>query len=174
MNRVGVSGHSAGASAASMLGDVPGVRASVLMSGRQVRAGQYIKSVLIMGAEDDRITPYSGQVSAYDSSDAALTRLIGIKNSGHMAFTEICTLLEDQGGILAFAKNHGVPVPQIFETLGTDGCDPSQTLPEDGWEIINYAATAVFEETLQCAPERGSDFDDITSRFSALLEYKEN
>ncbi len=173
MNRVGVSGHSAGASAASKLGNVPGLRVAVLMSGREAQAGEYIKSVLIMGAENDRITPYSGQLSAYESSDVDLKRLIGIANSGHMAFTEICTLLQEYGGILEFAKHYGIPVSNLFEMLGSDGCDPSQTTPEDGWEIINYASTSVFEETLKCAPERRLDYEDIQSRFSAVLEYEE-
>lgn len=173
MNRVGVSGHSAGATAASKLGSVPGVRVAVLMSGREANTGEYIRSVLILGAENDAITPYSGQINAYESSAIAVKRLVGIANSGHMAFTEMCTLLEDQGGILAFAKRYGVPVSNLFETLGSDGCDPSQTPPEDGWEIINYTATSVFEETLQCAPDRRSDFEDITARFGAVLEYQE-
>jgi hypothetical protein len=87
-----------------------------------------------------------------------------------MAFTEICALLKDQGGIIQVAEDYGVNVPSLLKTLGRDGCDVDQLSPETGWALINYATSAVLEETLQCKPEAALAFDAVASRFPAAVD----
>ncbi len=165
MDRVAVSGHSAGGMATAPMAQVPGVHVLMPMAGRGSSNGAYLQSTLVLGAVDDKVTRYSGQKTGYAASPSP-KRFVGIGNAGHMAFTEICSLLADQGGIIQVAENYGVAVPSLLKTLGRDGCDATQTSPEAGWKLVNYATTAVLEETLQCRPERAADFDAIPARFA--------
>jgi predicted dienelactone hydrolase len=165
MDRVAVSGHSAGGMATAPMAQVPGVHVLMPMAGQGTKAGPYLQSSLVMGAVDDKVARYSGQKNGYANSPAP-RRFVGVGNAGHMAFTEICALLSDQGGIIQVAENYGVSVPSILKTLGRDGCGATQTSPQAGWDLINYATTAVLEETLQCRPERAADLNAIPARFA--------
>jgi hypothetical protein len=147
---------------------------AVLMSGGgAAENGEYLQSVLIMGAENDSVVPYDRQQRGYDETSVAHKRLLGIANAGHMAFTDFCTLLEDDGGLIAVAVRYGIPVPGFLERFAADGCHVNQTPPEVGWEVINGASSAVFEEILQCRAERKIFFKHINDRFACILEFTE-
>lgn len=51
------------------------------------------------------------------------------------------------------------PWPVGARTVSIDGflfdCDPAHVSGPEGWAIVNYATTAVLEETLQCRPADG-------------------
>lgn len=171
LNRIGVSGHSAGGFAAGTLNNIPGVRVIIPMAASGVGDGAQ-QSTLVMGAVDDSIARYSGQATGYNRS-VPIKRLVGIGNAGHLAFTEICALLPDQGGIIQVAENYGVKVPALLKTLGRDGCAATQLAPAAGWEIINYASTAAFEETLQCNGGSAGYLSQLPARFTDVVEYRE-
>lgn len=171
LNRIGVGGHSAGGFAAGTLANIPGVRVIIPMAGAGVRNGTN-ESSLIMAAADDKIVRYSMPESGYKTTPAP-KRFVSLSNAGHLAFTDICALLPDQGGIIQVAEDNGVKVPYILKTLGRDGCGSTQLPPQTGWEIINYASTAAFEEKLQCKPESSDYLLQIKSRFAEVADYKQ-
>jgi dienelactone hydrolase len=169
MNRVGMVGHSAGGGAISGFGTRPGVRVLVPMASRGVGAGTM--SSLIMGGMDDGIAQYS-QVKQGFGAAQPKKRLVGIEKAGHLAFSDLCFIGRDQGGILQIALDHGVMVNQLIASLARDGCMEGQLSAERGWEIINWATAAVLEESLLCgtpAPNLG----DIQTRFPEVKEYEE-
>jgi hypothetical protein len=48
-------------------------------------------------------------------------------------------------------------------------------IPEEGWEIINYASTAVFEETLQCSNTSTDSIQLIESMYPGkIADFKED
>jgi hypothetical protein len=114
-------------------------------------AGAALVSTLVMGGKDDMIVQYSRQKMGYDASPPK-KRLVGIANAGHLAFSDLCFIGRDQGGILAIARRHGVNVLDVVARLAEDGCKPGQLPAERGWVVVNHATTAVLEETLTCAP----------------------
>ena len=172
--RIGLGGHSAGARAVSELGAAPGVRVIVPMGGRGGDISDaYARRVLYIGSELDGVSAYRNTVTGYNNTQLP-KRLVGIANTGHLTYTELCSLGAEFGGVIPLVKSYGVEVPQLFLTLGTDGCGEEFLDPQTGWDIINYASTLAYEELLQCNPEIGAGFNDLGERFGdAILEFDE-
>lgn len=147
--RIGVVGHSAGGSALKGLGARAGVQVLVPMASGGVEAGAALQSTLILGGKDDATVPYTRQQSGYASAPPK-KRLVGLRNAGHLAFSDICVIGREQGGILAIARQNGVSVPDLFANLATDGCRMGQLPAEEGWRLVHHATAAALEETLHC------------------------
>lgn len=171
-NRIGIAGHSAGGIAAASLGSIPGVRVIIPMAAGGVHAGSYLRSSLIMGAVDDKVVRYPGQQMGYSTTPKP-KRFIGIDNAGHMAFTDICTLMIDQGGIIEVARQYGVSIPWYLESLGRDGCGAKQLPPQMSSTIVNYATTAAFEEVLQCRADSTSKLAEVKTIYPGVKDFKE-
>ena len=170
--RIAVSGHSAGGSATAGFGN----RAQVLipMAAMGTTAGSTLVSSLIMGAGNDGIAGYSGQQMGYSSSPKK-KRLVGIGgNAGHLAFSDLCAIGADQGGILKIAQDHGVMVNPLIATLAQDGCKAGQLAPELGWHIVDFATSAVLEETLQCSPSSAAAIAGIATAVPNVQEYQQD
>lgn len=168
--RLGMAGHSAGGMALNVFGD----RARVLvpMAGGAPKKGPALISTLELGAIDDGIVQWASEEQAYAAASPK-KRLVGLSNAGHLAFSDICALGADQGGILAIAQKYGVAVPDIVAKLAVDGCDASQLSPEAGWAIVNATSTAALEETLACAPARASALAATKATFVDVGAYEE-
>lgn len=171
-NRIGVAGHSMGGVAAASLGDIPGVRVIIPMAAGGVESGNYLRSSLVMGAVDDKVARFNGQQMGYSTSPKP-KRFLALENAGHLAFTDICGLLPEQGGLLGVAKNHGISVPWYMSSLGRDGCGDSQMPAQMSSTIINYATTATFEETLQCRGDASAKLAETKALFPGVKEFKE-
>ena len=171
-SRMAVTGHSAGGAALAELGDEAGVRVLIPMASRGTAPGAHLESTLILGAEDDATLPYFNQFQAFEASPAR-KRLVGLRLAGHLAFTVICAVGREQGGMLQIAIDHGIEVNDLIATLATDGCLDGQLPAEDGWEIIDYATAAVLEETLHCSPTAAARLAAIGARYPAVLEVLE-
>jgi len=168
--RIGMAGHSAGGGAIRGFGG----RAQVLMplAAGGTQAGAALSSTLVMGGTDDGIARYSQQQSGYGSSPAR-KRLVGLSKAGHLAFSDLCFIGRDRGGILMIAQSHGVTVPAIVGSLARDGCKPGQLAAETGWQIIEYATAAALEETLMCSPAMGAQLAHIQGQFPDVGELQE-
>jgi predicted dienelactone hydrolase len=145
--RVAMSGHSAGTGAIAGYSDR--VRLMMPMAGRGTNEGDALESSLILGAKDDGVALYSRTQDAYEASPKK-KRLVGLANAGHLAFSDLCQVGRDKGGLLQIALNHGVSVPGIVARLARDGCGDAQLPPAEGWRIVNHATAAALEETLAC------------------------
>jgi acetyl esterase/lipase len=169
--RVAASGHSAGGGAIAGLG----TRAEVLipMASAGTQANAKLVSSLVMGAGNDGIDSYSNVQNGYGSSPAK-KRLVGLGgNAGHLAFSDLCTIGADKGGILKIAQDHGVMVPALIATLSQDGCKMGQLPPADGWHIVDYASSAVLEETLLCVTGDAALLSAIQTTLPDVQEYRE-
>lgn len=146
---VAMSGHSAGGGAISGFGE----RAQVIvpMAAGGVGSGAALASALVLGAMNDGVVAYSSTQKGYQDSPSP-KRLVGLAAAGHLAFSDICFVGRDRGGILQVALDHGVVVPEIVATLGRDGCGPEALPPEKSWPIVQFATSAVLEEVMSCGP----------------------
>ena len=170
--RIAVSGHSAGGSATAGFGN----RAQVLipMAAMGTSAGTMLRSSLIMGSGMDGIARYTGQQMGYSSSPKK-KRLVGIGgNAGHLAFSDLCAIGADKGGILKIAQDHGVMVNPLIAALAQDGCKTGQLAPDLGWHIVDFATSAVLEETLQCSPTSAAQIAGIAAAVPDVQEYQES
>lgn len=173
LNRIGIAGHSWGGSVAGQMAGTPGIRVSIPLASIGVSDSDEILNALIMGALEDGVLDYEiDTVAGYDATKAS-KRLVGIPRAGHMAFADVCD-------IVLLADAYGVTLDSFVEAMATDGCnapdDPNphyidQLLSRD---IVKYATTGAFEETLQCSARAGQRLNAIKSYYSNVpdLEYK--
>ncbi len=171
--RIAISGHSAGGGALAGFGSRPGVKVLIPMAAGGSQAGTSLVSTLVMGGVDDHVGAYSNQQSGYTSSPKK-KRLVGLLNAGHLAFSDLCFIGRDKGGILKVAQDHGVSVPSFVASLAQDGCKAGQLSAEDGWAIVNYATTGVLEETLTCNPTSTAALAKTKTLFTNVSELQED
>lgn len=163
-DRIGLSGHSAGGGAIARLGSENGVRVIIPMAAGGVADGSSIESAMIMGGTQDRIAAHQGQISGYNNCTVRPKRLVGIQNMGHMGFANICDSVLSTDDL-------GIDLSSL-ERVANDGCGPAYLNQEDGWEIINYATTAAFEETLMCSDAATQSLANIENAFGNNVDYK--
>lgn len=171
-DRIGLSGHSAGGAGIATLGTLPGVRVIIPMSARGVDPAPV--STLVMGGLDDQILPFSQQQKGYDASSPP-KRIVGLDKAGHLAFSDICTIAAEHGGLLDLAIKWGVtvPSPELFAVLATDGCKEGQLPPAEGWAAINDATSAALEEALQCDATAAAALSTLADRHPAVVHFEE-
>ena len=108
---------------------------------------------LVMGAVDDQVVAYSEAQEGYAQTPGDKL-LLGLKNAGHLAFSDLCAMGRERGGLIAILQETGVSLPEaagdLIVRLGTDGCAESQMTPERGWQIINAVSGSHLRARLQC------------------------
>jgi hypothetical protein len=166
MMRLAVSGHSAGGSAAAGAATKPGVKTVISMAGNRATT---TSSSLYLGGLTDSVVSWGQVKTAYEGA-AKPRRLVGIQNGGHLAFSDLCHTKNASGkDLLQVANDKGICGAQLAGFLFD--CDPSQIDGPTGWNIINYASSAVLEETLQCQP--ASTLSAIKTKYPQASEYNE-
>jgi hypothetical protein len=173
-NNMALIGHSAGALALEHLSDLGKVM--IPMAGDGSQANPTLQSTLIIGAyNDSEVPPKTHQEPSYPKTPVKKRLTIGA-NMGHQAFSDLCWIGEDQGGICGIGKKYGVLAARLFEPLAVDGCsfhDPGFFEPEKNWAFIKFATSGVLEETLQCDTTMAATLATIQSEFDYVYEYKE-
>ncbi|MGK0359381.1 MAG: dienelactone hydrolase [Bradymonadia bacterium] len=170
--RVASSGHSMGTLAARILAEDDGVDAWVALAGAGFGAGPDIPA-MIMGGTTDLLAQPGAVANAYAAQPGA-RRLVSIQDAGHLAFSDICAIGRDRGGVLAIAVEAGIDVPAIVRTLGSDGCRDTDLPVEEAWPVINHFVTAHLRAALMdettglddaaaaCFGDRMADFQQAT------------
>jgi len=171
-DRRAVVGHSIGGMALSGLGGQPGVRVLIPMAAGWVNPGASLRGTLILGAMDDAVVAYTQQQQGFETSPAP-KRLVGLTGAGHLAFSDLCALGREQGGILQVAIDHGIEVNPLIAALAQDGCKEGQLPHERGWAIINHATAAALEEHLACSKTAAASLASIGDVFPEVGEYQE-
>jgi hypothetical protein len=172
MNHVGLAGHSAGGGAIQGFGSRDGVKILIPFASGGSTGGSFLESTLVMGGEDDGVAPFSGQQNGFSGSNP-VKRLVGLANAGHLAFSDLCFIGRDAGGLLTIAQNNGIQVNPLISSLARDGCEAGQLEAERGWQIINFATSAALEETLHCNAEMADTIGTIQSAYSEVSTYEE-
>ncbi|MEZ4240860.1 MAG: hypothetical protein R3F59_32825 [Myxococcota bacterium] len=147
--RIAVAGHSAGGGAAAALSDRPHVRAALSLSaGNPTSAGPDLQASLFLGGLDDGVVPYEAVTSGYEGSPAP-KGLVGIADSGHLAPSDICDIVNDAGeDILTIATDAGVC--GAFAAGFLFDCDPAFLDAATTHSIVDAATSSVLESALQC------------------------
>ena len=154
--RIGLGGHSAGGAAIAGLGGEQGVRVIIPMASGGVDAGSVVESALIMGGlKDETATPNIVR-SGYEDTTIK-KRLVLIPNAGHMAFCSVCPIIMESDEELG-----------SLSTVANDGCGPQYMDPALSTEIVNFASTAVYEETLVCSSTAAGQISTIANRYSGV------
>ena len=184
LSRVGVMGHSAGAGAASALGDVADVL--IPYAGGSPIAADRVSSVLhVIGDLDTVATP---STDGYDGTTTPTRRLTFIAGGGHMVGGGLCLLRDPSDpsiDILDLAVEFQIggalaPFLPAFFGMLFQGCNE---LPDDdepfiaatrGVEILNYLSTGVLEETLHCSSTSADALAAIESVYGDdIADYRE-
>uniref|UniRef100_A0A7S4LQ75 1-alkyl-2-acetylglycerophosphocholine esterase n=1 Tax=Oxyrrhis marina TaxID=2969 RepID=A0A7S4LQ75_OXYMA len=168
MERVGITGHSAGGMACRDLGDVADVL--IPMAGYAPVAKTRLKSTLVLAARNDTIVDYPGEVSAYKNCDVTPKRFASVDALGHLFCSDLCWVGARAGGVVQIALDAGIKVAGAFKSLGQNGCSYLNKTegthflgPQCGWQLVNYASAAAFEEVLRCDSGMASKLTHIKS-----------
>lgn len=167
--RIGLSGHSAGGGGVAGLGGEPGARVIMPLAAGGTEAGANLESTLVMGGVLDKVVAYDEQVSGFGSSPAK-RRLVGVGNSGHLFPTDLCWMTNPAGqDIVTTAQMYDIKNANLAGALFD--CPEGQLAREIQRDIVNFATTAVLEETLVCKP--GNPFEDIQTQYPDVADYQE-
>ena len=160
-DRIGLGGHSAGGVAVGGLGGERGVQVIIPMASGGVQSGTYVKSALVMGGLEDGTATPSIVRRGYDDTPIK-KRLVMIPDAGHMAFCSVCPIVTSSDEDLG-----------PMATVANDGCGPQYMDPAKSTEIVNFASTAVYEETLMCSSTSAGQIGTISQRYPGVeYDYK--
>lgn len=172
-------GHSAGALALEHLGGEAAV--VIPMAGDGSAAdGQSpsspLRSTLCLGAFNDSEVPPKTHAEPGYSKSSAPKRLVVGANMGHQAFSDLCYIGEDQGGIIGIGEKYKIWEAYVFEPLAVDGCkfhDARWFEPQKNWALIKFASSAVLEETLRCDAQMADQMDQIESKYDYVSSFEQ-
>jgi Platelet-activating factor acetylhydrolase, isoform II len=175
LNRIGLSGHSAGGNGVAGMGDLPGVKVIVPLAANTATTGASVQSSMFIGGTADGVVQFSGVTDGYTKSAVrSHKRLVGIKGAAHTGVTSLCEIKNPAGkSIVDVAKESGV----LSGLLGTFAgslfdCNKNTTPQVETVPMVNAASTAAFEETLQCDASAGAAIDAIQTQFPKVEIYK--
>jgi len=159
-------GHSMGGNAALTVASDEGVAAWVtLASGEFALAAAPDRSALVMVGEHDAIAIADDVRDGYDEMAVGDKRFLSLARAGHLAFTDICAIGRERGGILAIAQENGVEIDDIVVMLATDGCGADDLPPEEAWPVVSHYVTAHVRGALGLDAEPVGLGDESTSCF---------
>lgn len=150
--RVAMVGHSMGGATASALATDSRVRVTVLLASPGMGELPADKPALFVWGSRDGVASSSNIEAAFDKQTSP-RRSIGIRGAGHLAFTDLCVIGRDKGGVLGVAESHGIAVNPLVKRLANDGCGTSEDgepylSPERGWRVIDEYVTAQLRAAL--------------------------
>lgn len=170
--RVVATGHSMGAGAALVLVEQDGLAgAACWAGGPSPHLGVTPSRPLLMAAGTvDTLVPSAGQRTTWNGLAPTPRTFVSLDRAGHLAFTDLCAIGRDLGGLVAMAVSYGVAVPEFLEALGSDGCQEGTLAPWDGWPVVGHYTVAHMRLVLGLDPEpRGLD-DPTAACFGSRLE----
>ncbi len=171
LDRIAVIGHSAGGNTVANLTNRDGVRVCIPMAANTRPApAPTLESSLLLGALSDTVVAYTGTQSAFNSAPRP-KRLVGISNTGHLAFSDLCELQNDSGdNIVEIATDYGVCGVGLAGFLFD--CNPSYLDAAIVRDIVNATTSAVLEDVLMCS-DAEAVFDTLESAYPDVAELQQ-
>jgi len=170
LDRVAVVGHSAGANAAMAAADFDGVQVAISLAGSGSTDVSGLSSALFLGGMADSVVSFSQTQAAYNATTAP-RRLLGISEGGHLVFSDICELTNDDGlDLVEIATDAGVCGTQFASFLFD--CAANTIPAKDSRAIVAAATTWELERHLHCDGSLAA-FDDFGEQ-SAWIEVSES
>ncbi len=162
LDKVAVAGHSAGASAAYLTASAEDrVRAFISYSvgtGRPDEDGKVaerpvpkVPGMVMLGTLDGIIEP-SASRAVYEGMEPP-KYLVEIADAGHLAFSDICLIGKDQGGLVQLTKEAGLDLGDQLLRLASDGCEPDKLDPTKAFPAIDHFSVAFLRYELGIDPE---------------------
>ena len=148
LEHIGVMGHSMGTSTAINVAARDEVSTWVALAGAGFGAGPEKPFMIIGGTTDELAVPVRVE-AAYNEQPSETKRMIVVEGAGHLAFSDICLIAQEEGGLVAIATMYGLEVPQIIADLSRDGCRDTDLPPAEAWPVIHHFVTAHFFENLR-------------------------
>ncbi len=155
LTRIGAVGHSAGGRAVEQLAASDRrVDTFVGMAGASVGALDDDPTAAVPKKPGLLITGSADTIVELDRMRAAYAamrppkRFVVLDNAGHLAFSDLCEIGADDGGLLSIAALLGIPVPENLVPLATDGCLAPDLPPIEAWPAIEQVVTAQLRRTL--------------------------
>ena len=145
---VAVTGHSAGAGAAyEMAGTDDRIDGFIAYSlGRTDGPVPEVPGLVMVGTTDG-VIPAEATRTAYEAMSPP-KYLVEIEGAGHLVFSDICLIGSEGGGVIAIAESIDLPIPPDLSRLGTDGCGPDSTPPDEVFPAIDHLSVAFLRQTL--------------------------
>jgi predicted dienelactone hydrolase len=175
LSRLGISGHSQGASSAASLGNTANVQIDMPLAdlgGQVVETTSALKSVLVAGGLNDSVVAYSSDQSCFSNSQASVKRLVGITAGDHLDVTDLCDTTNAAGQTAIEVANQYQICAGIGLTLLNSLAKCGMVSPVTaGPGIINYATTAALEETLHCQ-DRSAAFANLQTKWPEVGDYQ--
>lgn len=159
-------GHSMGTTAAlSMAAETD---AWFALAGAGFGAGPDRPFLLMAGTHDGLARPDLAE-TAYDQQPGP-RRYVAIEGAGHLAFTDICVIGADRGGVLAIAIAHGVEIPDFIVNLASDGCRADDLPADQAWPLVRHYVTAHLRHALALDAAPRWDTDCYDDRLATVLD----
>ena len=172
-------GHSAGALALAQLGGEAAVLVPMAGDGSKPTpsAPVPLRATLVLGAfNDSEVPPRTHAEPGYAASPTPKTLVVGA-NMGHQAFSDLCYIGADQGGITGIGEKLGLWEAYLFAPLAVDGCqfhDSRFFAPAKNWALIEFASSAVLEGTLRCDAAMAAQLAQIEQRFDYVARFEQD
>lgn len=176
MEHVGVIGHSAGGRTAvevapddfvdAVVGLAPAVGS---FGGQDMQGANLIKPTLFVVGGKDGITAEEPIRTYYDAQTTPRA-YVRLPEAGHLAFSDICVIGREEGGVAQIAVNSGIRVITAIRRLSTDGCKKSDLLPERAWPAIHHFSTAYFRYHLGIDTQLKGFTDRAKTCFDGMVD----
>jgi dienelactone hydrolase len=151
---VGTAGHSAGVGPAIGVADADErVKTFIAMSGTGgARQGEEPpplpeKPGMVVTGGKDQVAVIARVRELYDRMRPP-KRLVVVDEAGHAAFTDLCEMGKEQGGLVEIAREVGIPVPDQLARLFLDGCSEEFLPATEAWDATRHFVTAQFRYAL--------------------------
>lgn len=168
-SRVALMGHSAGGGAVQSLADESELPALAWVALATIGFPERADLPgLVMGGTTDAIAAEVTVRRGYDALAASRKRYLSIAGAGHLAFSDICAIGRERGGVLQIARESGLEVPDLVARLAQDGCRPTDLPAEQAWPLVQHFVTAHLREALGVSDD-GLD-DGAAGCFGARVE----
>jgi dienelactone hydrolase len=176
-DRIAITGHSAGGGTSVRFADEPDVITYVPLSAgisseRPTTLAD--KPSLWLTGKTDGIVDPQRTIDAFNAASDP-TRLVLIDGMGHLGPSDICTIGDSGGGVIAIALEVGLPIPDNLVRLGTDGCGENDVI-QDGWPIVRHFVTSHLrwafgfdEEPIGLSQEVQDQFPEATFDYEESL-----
>lgn len=159
-SRVAVMGHSAGGGAVAALADDEAFGARAWVTLASITAPDRRVPGLLMGGDNDQIAVPETVLRTFEDIESPDARYVSIGGAGHLAFSDICLIGRERGGVLRIAQDNGLEISDLVVTLATDGCGPDDLPAEDAWPVIRHFTTATLRAHLLDGPAEGLEPDE--------------
>jgi predicted dienelactone hydrolase len=158
-------GHSAGSLSVSAAASDPRVLGWATYAGFSAPKDAD-KPGLVMGGTSDMIAQPEIVQSSFDAAPQTDKTFVMIRRAGHLAFSDICEIGKDNGGLLALAQSYGIAVSDLLLALGSDGCRDTDLNAKEAWPIIRHYSLAHIERVLGARKLSASEDADAKTCFT--------